>query len=312
LNLKWKLITYVFVFLVILASCVSTPAQSPLSNSTDTPRATITQSSIAVPTATSSPTSTHETRIYIPEDSTSPNGEWRGIVTITTIGEDINILFELSNSNSGQVWQVENKDFKEPENPMDGYLYPYIFKWSDNDNSLYYSHLTTGGDGCYIPSEPGGYGFRKFNLSTGQDTLILEKRGTWLALSPDETKLAYIQDWDGNVTLLDTESQAEQIIPLPPITDVDGLVDTTDHILWSPDGNSFVYAFLWGDCGDYFISYILYFDINTQKQSVLINHDEHGYIPVEWNEQDRILLLDNEDNNWWLDPTTKEITPVSQ
>ena len=195
---------------------------------------------------------------------------------------------------------------------MDGYLYPYIFKWSDQGDFLYYSHLTTGGDGCYIPSEPGGYGLRRFDLLTGEDTLVLEKRGTWLALSPDETKLAYVQGWDGNVTLLDIEKQTEQTVPFPPITDVYGLVDTTDYIYWSPDGNSFVYAFLWGDCGDYFISYIVHFDINTQEQTILINHDEHGYIPVEWNEQDKILLLDNENNNWWLNPVTKEITPANE
>ena len=306
----FKCMIYVTVVLVIVTSCVNSPTQSPLNIPADTRRRTTTETYTTVPSVTPSLTNTPETKLYIPEDSTSPNGEWRGVVTITTIGEDINILFELSNTASGQVWQIENKDIKKPENPMDGYLYPYVFKWPDNDNFLYYSHLTTGGDGCYIPSKPGGYDLRKINLSTGEETLILDKRGTWLALSPDETKLAYVQGWDGNVTLLDIKSQTEQMIPLPSITNVDGAVDTTDYVLWSPDGNSFIYAFLWGDCGWYLFSYVMYFDVNTQKQTVLINHDQHGYIPVEWNEQGKILLLDNEDNNWWLDPTTKEIIPA--
>ncbi|MBK9924282.1 MAG: hypothetical protein IPP66_03235 [Anaerolineales bacterium] len=142
--------------------------------------------------------------------------------------------------------------------------------------------------------------------------MLQEKRGTWFALSPDETKLAYIHGWDGNVTLLDIEKQTWEAIPLPPITNVDGAVDTTEHILWSPDGNSFVYAVLWGDCGWYLFSYIMQFDINTHTQTVLINNDEHGYLPLEWNEQEKILLLDNENHNWWLDLTTKKITPINQ
>ena len=244
LSMNSKLTIYIFVLLVLLPSCTPLPTQAPPISSavTATPKISPATQLTNIP----SPTSTPETRVYIPEDSASPNGEWRGVVTVTTIGKDTNILFELSNSNNSKIWQVENKDFKEPENPMDGYLYPYIFKWSDNGSHLYYSYLTTGGDGCYIPSEPGGYSLRKFDLSTSEDTLILEKRGTWLALSPDETKLAYVQDWDGNVTLLDIENQTEQIVPLPTITDVYSLVDTTDYIIWSPDGSSLVYAFLWG------------------------------------------------------------------
>ncbi|MBK9924281.1 MAG: hypothetical protein IPP66_03230 [Anaerolineales bacterium] len=149
MKLKARQIVYSIVSFVILTGCTSKPSQIPTVEFTSTPKPTFTL--IAEPTGTPNPTSTPEARIYTPEDSTSPNGEWRGVVTITTMGEDINILFELSNINNGQVWQVEHKDIKEPENPMEGYLYPYIFKWSDNGNFLYYSHLTTGGDGCYIP-----------------------------------------------------------------------------------------------------------------------------------------------------------------
>ena len=302
-----KQLIYVISLLVILTSCTSMPTQSPTIDITITPQPIFTLT--PEPTNTPSPIGTPETETVVFEESTSPDGLWGATIIRTIQGENYNIRFTVSNNFNDQTWVIENLDFKKPE-PLVGYHYPYIFTWSDNGKYLYYSHLTTGGDGCYVPSRPGGFDLRRVDLLTGEDVVIQEEGGTWLALSPDESKLAYVQGWDGNVTLLNIENQNEQIIPLPPITDVYGLVDTTDYVFWSPDGNSFVYAFLWGDCGDYFFSYIMHFDINAQKQTVLINHDEHGYIPVEWKEQDKILLLDNEDNNWWLDPTTKEITPA--
>ena len=305
MKLKWLI--YTTLILVILSGCISTPIQALPTIIADTVTPKI--SPTAQPTNTPSSTNTPEIKTHILDESVSPDGLWNAMIIRTIQGENYNIKFTVLNNFGDQTWVIENLDFKEPE-PLVGYHYPYIFKWSDNGKYLYYSHLTTGGDGCYVPSRPGGFDLRRVDLLSGEDVVIQEEGGTWLALSPDESKLAYVQGWDGNVTLLNIENQIEQIIPLPPITDVYGLVDTTDYIFWSPDGNSFVYAFLWGDCGDYFFSYIMHFDINTQKQTVLINHDEHGYIPVEWKEQDKILLLDNADNNWWLNPIKKEIIPT--
>jgi WD40 repeat protein len=308
---KWTLISTALIFALVISACRSTPsARTPVAGTTATSNPTITMTPQS--TSTPVPTDTPEISTHIWETSTSPNGEWDATITGTKQGENRTLFFKVANNRRYKIWEVENVGFAEPENPMNGFRYPYIFDWSEDGRYLYYSHLSTGGDGCYILSRPGGFDLKRFDLATGEDVTILDKGGTWLALSPDESKLAYISGWDGNVTVLDMESKQERTIPLSSITEVPGMVDTTGHAFWSPDGNHLVYAFLWGDCGDYYYSYIIDFDLRTQKQSVLIDQDEHGYVPIGWSTPDKILLEDNQATYWWLNPTTKQITPAQQ
>ena len=246
--------------------------------------------------------------LYIPENSKSPNENWTGLVTIMTKEENKKLLFKVSNNLTNQDWVIEDLDFKELE-PMIGYYYPYIFKWSDNGSYLFYSHLTTGGDACAILTKPAGYDFKRFDLTNGEDVTIQDGWTVWRALSPDESKISYIND-DGGVTILEIENGEEYIFSLPSIEVEYGLEKRTSQIYWSPDGKRLIYTYILGFCDRNVYTYILEIDLATQKQSVLVNHDEHGYIPIEWNKQNKILLLDNEDNNWWLDPTTQEITPA--
>lgn len=82
-----------------------------------------------------------------------------------------------------------------------------------------------------------------------------------MALSPDEKKLAYVQDWDSQLTILDFENNNMQVIPLVTITKVQGLVDTIDHILWSPDRTHLVYSYSWGDCESILLATLLFLNL---------------------------------------------------
>lgn len=85
----------------------------------------------------------------------------------------------------------------------------------------------------------------------------------------------------------------------------------TRNTIWSPDGKTLIYAHHLGFC-DYkvWFSYIIQVNLSTQQQTILIEHNKNGYVPIEWNIQDRIVLKDNDDNLWWLNPNTKEIDPA--
>ena len=302
---KIKILSLAYLF-ILLASCQVTPEISIHSEATET------SSPEPLLTATLALTSTPVAETVVFEENKSPNGEWIGKVTVTTQGINKNVKFSLVNNITGQNWLIENRDFLEPENPLEGFEYPYIFKWSEDGQHLFYSHLSTGGDGCYVTHKPGGFDFHRFDLATGEDIILQATGGTQLALSPDEKKLAYVQNWDSQLTILDFENKNMQVIPLLTITEVQGLVDTIDHILWSPDRTHLVYSYSWGDCGDYFVSNIIILELDTLSQIFLVENNRNGYIPIEWAKKEQILIKDNEDNQWWLNVTTKEIIPVNK
>lgn len=296
------------ILAVILISCTSESTQIATVEFTKTVEPTLTPT--IIPTETITPTNTPEISTDVLDKSTSPDGTWTATITRTKQDKNYHLLFTVSSSSKNQTWVVEDLKFYEPANPLNGYKYPYIFKWSDDGDSLFYSHLSTGGDGCYILSAPGGFDLRKVDLSNGMIVIIQDGGGTWMALSPDESKLAYISGWDGNVTVLDIKTKTEQTFLLPSIPKEDGFEKTTEYAIWSPDGRNIIYAYLWGSCGEYLYSYIILVHLQNQQQTILLNRDEHGFIPIKWNIQDKILLKDNENNNWWLNPFTKEIIPA--
>jgi len=299
------------LLLIFFVSCTSAPTPTV---ETAEPSATVKPNFTPTPSITKTPyqTRTPKADITILEESTSPDGVWTAMITRTIRGKNYNLHFEVQTKQNNQTWVVENLDFTEPENPLEGYKYPFVFKWSSDGKSLYYSHRSTGGDGCYGSSmfNFGGLDLIRFDLSSGDAVTIRDDWATWMVFSPDETKLAYISNWDGNVNVLELGSNKELALLLPSIPDEYGLVNSVEYAIWSPDGRALIYAYMWGSCGDYFLSYLIHVNLDTQKQTFLVERDEHGYIPIEWNIQDKIVLKDNDDNLWWLNPTTKEIVPA--
>lgn len=297
--------------IVLLASCAPVPTQTVKiveSTATSKPNVTSTPSITKTPYQTRTP----KADVVILEESISPNNTWTATITRTIRGKNYNLHFKVTNKQNNQIWVVENLDFTEPENPLEGYKYPFVFKWSTDSKYLYYSHRSTGGDGCYGSSmlNFGGFDLIRFDLSNGGIVTILDDPATWMVFSPDEKKLVHIHDWDGNVNVLEIATEKELVLPLPPIPDEYGLVNSTEYAIWSPDARTLIYAYMWGSCGDYFLSYIIHVNLDTQKQTFLVERDEHGYVPVEWNTQNEIVLKDNKNNLWWLNPNTKEITPA--
>lgn len=293
----------------ILTGCISAPTPNSFVSFTDTPSPI----STPIPKSTSTPklTPTLETETVVFEESTSPDGAWTATITRTIRGKNYNLHFAVKNSQNNQNWIVENLDFTEPENPLVGYKYPYVFKWSEDGNYLYYSHLSTGGDGCFGYFQPGGFGLNRFDLSNGNVVEIRSDRATWMALSPDEKRLAYIADWGANVSILNMENGQEQSYPLPPVKNELGMITDTSDLYWAPDGKSLVYAHYIGVCDLLIpVSYIIQLFPDTNQQKILVSHNEEGYHPIEWNIQDKILLQNFEDEKVWLNLITEEITPA--
>ncbi|MBC7877530.1 MAG: hypothetical protein H7Y59_10200 [Anaerolineales bacterium] len=291
--------------ILVLANCSTINQQSTVTSTASPIKTTLTLAN-TLPSATNTPDI--ETVIF--EESVSPNGEWIAVVSLTTTNTTKDLLFTVSNNQTNQKWIVEQTDVSEikPSSPT-GFIYPYVFKWSQDNNHLYYSHLSTGGDGCFGLRRPGGLDLKRFDLSRGNMVAIQKSGGTWMALSPDETILAYASGWNGGITILEVEKGKELILSLPQIKNEQNMITATSYLYWAPDGKTLIYSHMVGVCDiKIWYSYIIQINPENGRQTVLVDHDDRGFIPVEWNSQDKILLIDNDNINWWLNPSTQEIT----
>ena len=309
MNPKIKRNVFTIVMMFMFISCTSSPTKTAVPD----PTATAKPSFTPTPAFTNTPSSTSipETETIILEESASSNGNWSAIISLTNQDRNKKLEFRASNKSSKQEWLVEQTKWNELETPSSWVPFPYIFKWSNDNNYLYYSHEPNFNDGCFGIFRPGGLDLNRIDLNTGEIVTILDDGGTWMALSPDEKKLAYIDTFGGNVSIVEIESTDIQTFPLPPIENEMKYVTDTSDLYWSPDGNSLVYAHYVGAC-DLLVpfSYIIQLYPDTNQQKFLIENDEHGYVPLAWNIQDQIVLKGNENRYWWLNPITKDITPV--
>jgi Tol biopolymer transport system component len=306
---KSKLIIYMVGLLVILVSCTSAPTQIPSVD--NVPTSLPTNTLVVESTSALVSTNTPETKIIILEESTSPNGDWVATTSLAFQERNKNLVFKVSNKTTNEEWFIEKIEWNELQTPSSWVPFPYVFQWSQDNNFLYYSYEPNNNDGCFGYFRPGGFGLNRLDLNTGEIVFVRNDKATWMALSPDEKKLAYIDTFGGNVSILEIENGKTQTFPLPPIKNEMGFVTDTSDLYWSPDGKSLIYAHYVGACDLLIpISYIVQLFPDTGQQQVLINHSEQGYIPEEWSVQGQILLRDLNGNRFWLNSTTKEIIPA--
>ena len=98
-----------------------------------------------------------------------------------------------------------------------------IIRKNEDDNSPWYWALN-------------GSDLHKLDLATGESTQLAPRVGYWIALSPDETHLAYLNS--GHIGVLDLTTgnsrEAEIITKYPP-----SILTYPLDIVWSPDGKIF-------------------------------------------------------------------------
>jgi hypothetical protein len=263
----------------------------------------------ATPTLTNTP----EIREIILDKSTSPKGDWTAAVSLTVQDTQKSLVFSVSNNFREQRWVAEQMEWDELKTSTSWVPFPYIFKWADDNQSLFYSYEPNSNDGCFGYFRPGGYGLKQLDLANGHIFVVREGNATWMALSPSERQLAYIDDFGGNVSILEIKTGRERKYELPRIKNEQRYLTTTSNIYWSPDGKSLIYARYVGAC-DLPVPYsnIIRLFPETGQQKILVDNSEKGYIPQAWSAKDEILLQDSEGNHWRLNPGTKAITPEQQ
>lgn len=306
----WLVVFLMIISSTLLSGCARNEL-TPISALESTVTAGPSRTAVPFPTEPVTITSTPEAKLALLDESTSPSGEWTAVATLTTTEKARDLLFVVSNNETAKEWIVEQVNLNELQTPMPGLLYPSIFKWSEDENYLYYSYLSTFNDGCYGYFEPGGLGLKRFDLSTGNVIPVLQGWVTWMSLSPDEQRLAYIDSFGGRVSVMDVKTGNAQMYELPAVKNESGLTTDTSDLYWSPDGASLIYAHYTGAC-DLSVpySYVIRLYPDTGQQKILVENSEKGYIPIGWETQDKIQLRNIDGELWWLDPATLEITPI--
>ncbi|MBE2224884.1 MAG: PD40 domain-containing protein, partial [Anaerolineae bacterium] len=161
------------------------------------------------PESGSSPVNVEDLPIAAQQTVVSPDGSWQATVTQSepTIVDSEEKFYATLSATDGQTTWTPIAEWR-------GYglglAYPVIQQWSANGRYLYYSNKIAV-DGCAIFNN--GMDLYRLDVTDGSVDTLLDTGLTWnLALSPDETQIAYTE-FNGQevvAVLHDTDSAKEQ------------------------------------------------------------------------------------------------------
>jgi hypothetical protein len=318
---------FLFLIIFITVSCTSNPMQLDSGEQpSSTHTTTITPVNIHTATASPSPSLTPPVQTETPRptrtptetpyptttpdlaemnfqsyQSYSPDGNWvaEGLVASSRSIEccpDYYTRLVVSRVDGSTQYVVVDKWEKSGL----GYTTPRPFHWSSDGSYFYYTNQPVV-EGCGIFVN--GADLYKVDLRDGAITEVMPYLwGSWLSLSPDESTLAHVRSIDLVMRDLATGEEREVNLGLEH--------NYAGHIVWSPDGHSVALTLARDSCfrGDWAdATTIMIVDSNTLEISTLIEADERKFITIEWPQPDEILLRDESDRMWILNPVTGDV-----
>ena len=334
---KWKtvvisrnqykvLLIMVLITLFMGQSCTGTvPATPSLVAASATETITLTATTVPLPTSTEAAASSTPLAIAeISNDqldlsqmsvdewaSTSPNGKWVAVGLVAFPKENIGgqlayVRLMIFSADGTTHWTIIDK-----QKEMDlGFPVPVPLKWSRDGSHFYFTHRVTP-DGC--SAFPFLTDLQQVNLEDGTVDNLLPDSAVALALSPDDSQVAYFFGGERGLVLRDLVTGEERETRIDPGKDFNA-----GNILWSPEGNSLALTLAINPCtGRYGLSKtvwaesttILLVDVETLQQKVLVNEDPRWFVTWEWNEPERITVANGEEDSlWYLNVNTGEIT----
>ena len=243
--------------------------------------------------------------------STSPDGRWvsAGLVAFPkeNIGGQLAYVRLMIFSVDGNAhWTIIDKW----QDINLGFPVPAPLKWSRDGKHFYFTYRVIP-DGC------SAFAFltdlQQVNLGNGTTDDLLRDSALALALSPDDSQVAYFFGGDRGLVLRDLITGEERETEIDPGKDFNA-----GNILWSPDGKSLALTLAINPCtGAFGVSKtvwaesttILWVDAKTFQQKALIDEDPRLFITWEWPEPEKITITDGQQNSiWYLDVHTGEIT----
>jgi Tol biopolymer transport system component len=228
--------------------------------------------------------------------SSSPDGQWKAAWS----GSDMS----LHVTDGAVAWKTA---FDPQRFGWDnGELRPY--RWSADGQFLYVLIFPSADHACTMD----GSGLLKLNLADGSLTEVLLGKGRLyaLALSPDETHLAYVEcaGWQGLIVrdLQTGQEVRSQWTEEPKLA---------SGIVWSPTSDAMVFSMQAAltDAQGVLVGWrsLLVRADGPAWTQITLNEGRESYQPIAWPEANRVLLRSRAEQIWQLVLDTGQLTPTT-
>jgi hypothetical protein len=244
----------------------------------------------------------------------SADGQWQVLATISApepvseeeieqfpTGQKYHAVMEVSRVDGSQSWTAVD----EWRSWGVGYTYPDVLKWSSDGQTLFFTNVPVP-DGCSLFVNGGD--LWRLDLDTGEIAELLPFVGLVLALSPDDTQLAYFGSYGKGMTLNDLATGNEQPIELPSFGDAWDI----GGLMWSPGGRHLLLTQvipLIGPCSQETKTAVIRVDIDTLLATPLIEPGQGDFALGEWLADDTIRLAGQDGAKWILNIVSGELSP---
>jgi hypothetical protein len=237
--------------------------------------------------------------------SESPDGRWQATVSQSepvAVGDGEQFYASLTIDDGATSWQ-----------PVAGwrayglgYVYPAVYQWSQDSRYLYYTNKIAV-DGCALFLN--ATDLHRFDVRTGDNVELLPSGLIGdLALSPDETSLAYTS-FNGQsivVAVRDIATGNEQSVVVADT----GPGGQSGNIVWSPDGTQLLLTVAHDACGPNWAHSIIRLNAAAVTAVTLIEKDARQFTIMEWPnaEEATARLTDKAGQTWLLDVDSGDLT----
>lgn len=216
-------------------------------------------------------------------------------------GEKYRVQLRVGRVDGSQEWTV----IDEWRNWGLGYDTPVPLHWSADGASLYITNYPVP-DGCAVFVN--GSDLWRLGLTDGGLTELMPFASLSLALSPDETRLAFASYGAGGPQQLvvhDLTSGVEQFVDIVYQPNVQ-----LGNLVWSADGTQVLLTVAHDPCLSSWRHSTVLVDLTTSSARTLVAEDARQLVVEEWPAGGPALLWDKDGSAWKLDPVTGEIEPA--
>jgi Tol biopolymer transport system component len=170
--------------------------------------------------------------------------------------------------------------------------------WSPNSRYFYYTDAREG-----VPDGCGGF-WQKPIIRFDIDTSTSEHLGGG-PVSPNGTKIAA---WQENELIIWDVNEGNETGRISPITL--NFESATGPIVWSPDSQALVYIQTESFCPVSGNSSVIYVDLSTLEQEILLESESPTFGSGDWDEKNELILFDANGNQWVYTLDTQKLEPL--